>query len=150
MSDPTVPIAEVSTPEIKAVLMDALEAMQEALVEHARAAVATLAAASTAAGMEGTRLLGKIGEVGTLLANGEIDQGTATLSVSNYLEAVKMTGYGLANKAQVEAFKRGVRLLETFTHVALGVLTMALQVAVPGAAGFLGELVGRIGRGGRA
>lgn len=92
MSEPTVPIAEVSTPEIKAVLMDALEAMQEALVEHARAAVATLAAASTAAGMEGTRLLGKIGEVGTLLANGEIDQGSATLALNNYLEAVKMTG----------------------------------------------------------
>lgn len=136
-------MSEVPDP-LRDAVVDAMEAMRVVLYEKAKQVVQELTAASESAGRQGLFVLEKIANVGFLYGEGKIDEETAMLSTKNYLATLDLEIHAIENHAQVLAYYEGLKALKLFAALALGVLEMAMTVAVPGLGVFLSGVVERV------
>lgn len=131
--------------ELKAKLEEALATLKEMLSLHATEAIAELRKVSEEAARAGVEVVEGMSAAGLQLAEGKIDQLSAEIALRNYEQALILIGNRVTNVAQVQAYKRAMRILDTVKSVGLGILTMALNLAVPAAGTFLDGLASKIG-----
>ena len=132
---------ELSGPWTRELLEDSVEVLEKVFVAQVTAALVALEEHSREAVAEAQKTLERISTVGFDMIAGKIDRRSAALSVEQYLAAVQLQGYRAANALAVEAFQRGLKLLEQFAALGLGFVEVLLQAAIPGAGALLHNVV---------
>ena len=119
-------------------------AMQEALYRQGVELVRELTLASAAAGNAGLAALNHLSMIGDWYSQHMIDAPTARIAGDNYIEVINLLARTVATEAERAAYHRGLALLRTFITVALAVLEIALQAALPGVGAILHAVVSRV------
>jgi hypothetical protein len=112
-------------------LGNGLHFMGTALSEQASQAVRAMFQVSDQMGRQAQTVVAKMAEVGEQVTRREVTPESGEIAIQAYLHALQLYGHAVENRAKVEAYVRGMRLLETGKKVLFSLLRMGLQAALP-------------------
>ncbi len=116
---------------------EGMSSLGSALKEQASQAVRAMGAASPEMGDQARRVVAKMAEIGEQVSKRELTPDSGEIALNNYIHALQLYGEALSNKAKVESYVRGMRMLETGKKVLFSLLRMGLESAFPGTGAIL-------------
>ena len=123
---------------------DGVEAMEKALYLQGVELVRELSVVGKATGKAALATLNAFTSIGEWYSLGLIDADSARISSENYLAVLYLMSKKATIDAEIAAWQRGIALLKTFVTVAMAVLEIAMQVALPSVGAILHNVVSRV------
>ncbi len=112
--------------------VEGMSSLGSALKEQASQAITAMKAASPEMGKQASKVVARMASIGEQVNKRELTPDSGEIALNNYIHALQLYGEALSNREKVEAYVRGMRMLETGKKVLFSLLRMGLESAFPG------------------